>query len=81
MNANSLIQQAELRELELGRYLITSYSGKLKEFEKKYHLKTNSFIKLFESGKTENEQEFFEWFALFKGKQHWEEKLAKLQEV
>lgn len=42
-------------------------------------MKTEKFIKQFEEGKIGDEQDYFEWFALFEAKKHWEKKLKQLQ--
>ncbi|MFQ6121431.1 MAG: hypothetical protein ACE5KE_16275 [Methanosarcinales archaeon] len=37
----------------------------LQKFEKKYNMNSREFIKKFESGELGDEEDFFEWFALY----------------
>ncbi len=75
------VKDAVRREKELGRYMLSRYKDKLSEFEDEYDMTTEEFIEKFEDGELGDDQDFFEWFAAFKGKQHWEEKLDQLHVV
>lgn len=79
MQANQAVKEAVRRELEIGKFALMRYSAKLSEFEKKYGMDTEKFVKKFEEGKVGDEQDYFEWFALFKAKKQWEEKLKQLE--
>ncbi len=79
MKTNQIIHQAIEKEISLGRYLLSGYSEKIKLLEKKYKITTSTFVRSFENGKIGDEQDFFEWFSLYKGKKHWEEKLSALK--
>lgn len=79
MTTNQIIHQAIEKEISLGKYLLSGYSEKMKSLEKKYKITTSSFVRSFENGKMGDDQDFFEWFALYKGKKHWEEKLSALK--
>ena len=79
MTTQQIIHQAIEKEISLGKYLLSSYSEKMKLLEKKYKITTAGFVRSFESGKMGDEQDFFEWFSLYKGKKHWEEKLSALK--
>ncbi len=79
MTTNKIIHQAIEKEISLGKYLVAGYSEKIKLLEKKYQITTSNFIRSFENGKMGDEQDFFEWIALYKGKKHWEEKLSALK--
>jgi len=79
MRTNQAVKEAVSREFEIGKFALMRYSVKLSRFEKKYGMSTEKFVKRFEEGKIGDEQDYFEWFALFKAKKHWEEKLDKLQ--
>jgi hypothetical protein len=80
MKNDQIVHQAIEREISLGKFILSGYSEKMGRFEKKYKMKTSSFIRLFEKGKMGDEQDYFEWFALYKGKKHWEQKLSVLTE-
>ena len=79
MTNTQIIHQAIEREIFLGKFILSTYSEKIKQLEKKYKIKTSSFIRQFEKGRIGDEQDFFEWFALYNGKKHWEEKLSALK--
>ncbi|MEK6909572.1 MAG: hypothetical protein AABW61_00675 [Candidatus Aenigmatarchaeota archaeon] len=78
MQTNQAVKEAVQKEMELGKFVLHRYSTKLSRFEKKYNMATEKFIKKFEEGKLGDEQDYFEWFALFKTKKHWEDKLKQL---
>lgn len=79
MRSNQAIKEAVSRELEISKFALMRYSAKLSRFEKKYGMNTENFVKKFEEGKIGDEQDYFEWFALFKAKKHWEDKVKQLQ--
>jgi hypothetical protein len=81
MTTKQIIHQVIEKEISIGKYLLSGYSEKIKLFEKKYKITTSDFVRLFENGKMGDEQDFFEWIALYKGKKHWEEKLSALKAV
>jgi hypothetical protein len=51
------------RELKKSREMINSLELQLKIFEKKYNLKTKTFIKKYESGDLGDDIDFVEWSA------------------
>ena len=79
MTQSQIIHQAIDREISLGKFLLSSYAERIKDFEKKYKVKTAIFIRQFEKGTIGDKQDFFEWFSLYKGKKRWEEKLSALK--
>ena len=78
MKQNQIIHQAIEREISLGKFLLSRYAEKIKGLEKKYKVKTAIFILQFAKGAMGDEQDFFEWLALYNGKKRWEEKLSAL---
>lgn len=79
MRTNQAVKEAVSRELEIGNFALMRYSLKLSKLEKKYGMNTEKFVQKFEEGKLGDGQDYFEWFALFKAKRHWEEKMKQLQ--
>ncbi len=75
------VKDAIQREKELGKFMLHRYEDKLSRFEDKYDMTTEEFVEKFEKGELGDDQDFFEWFAAFKGKQHWKEKLDQLHVV
>lgn len=78
MSTNQAVKEAVRREAEIGKFALMRYSVKLSKFEKKYSMDTGKFVQRFENGKLGDEQDYFEWFAIWKAKKHWEEKLKQL---
>ena len=78
MPKSQIIHQAIEREISLAKFLLSNYTERIKQFEKKYKIKSSNFLRLFENGKMGDNLDFFEWIALYKGKKLWEEKLSVL---
>lgn len=59
------------REYILCSNAITFYKKAIKEFEQKYHLTTQTFLKRFEAGKMGDEADYFDWHAFATLLYHW----------
>lgn len=81
MKNKQIVKEAVEREIQLGKFLLARYAEKLSKLEKKYKMKSEDFIKKFESGKLGDKEEYFEWYAIFMAKKHWEEKLNELEKT
>lgn len=72
-----LMQQTDQIKTSLKReYLLYSnamafYKKALEEFEEKYQLATNTFLKRFEAGKMGDEADYFDWYAFAKLLDRW----------
>jgi len=75
------IQDAMSRELEYAEYKEHMYTDRLKEFEKKYKMKSNDFYKKFKEGKLGDEQNFFEWYAIKEAYDYWKQTSKVLKNV
>jgi hypothetical protein len=54
------------REFDFCSNAMAFYKKALKDFEQKYHLSTNSFLKKIEAGQLGDDADFFDWYAFFK---------------
>ena len=75
------VSSAIRKDLNEGEYKLKRFQQRLKEFEKEYDMNSSEFIEKFESGDLGDDEDFFEWYAVYKSKQHWEEKTGKLREA
>ncbi len=75
------VKEAVQKERELGRFMLKRYEDKLSKFEDKYDMTTDEFVEKFEKGELGDDQDYFEWFAIFKGNEHWKEKLDELHAI
>ncbi|MDM8548725.1 hypothetical protein QUF72_01555 [Desulfobacterales bacterium HSG2] len=55
------------RESKICELTIRQLEAKLRVFEKKYSLSSEEFYERFQEGKIGDDQDFFEWKALFEG--------------
>lgn len=66
------------RELEVAKFKINRYSLICKNFEKKYKMSSDEFIAQFESGKLNENDDFFDWYAAKRGVEIWDKKFQIL---
>ena len=50
------------------------YAGICKTFEKKYKMTSEKFLEQFETGKLDDDLEFFDWYAAARGLNLWRER-------
>jgi hypothetical protein len=51
---------------------VAFYKKTIKDFEKKYHLSTQAFLKHFEAGRMGDDSDFFDWYAFAKLLAQWQ---------
>jgi len=61
------------RESKICELAIHQLENRLRMFEKKYKLNSGEFYERFQKGSIGDEQDFFEWKALFEGVLEWQE--------
>ncbi len=79
MARSPAVDDAIRREESLGRILVARYRSKLERFEDEHGMSTDTFRERFEKGELGDDEAFFEWLAVSKALEHWEEKLADLR--
>ena len=71
MNITDELKTSLKREYTLCSNAIVFYKKTLKEFEKKYRLTTQTFLKKFEAGQMGDESDYFDWYAFAKLLAQW----------
>ncbi len=71
MNITDELKTSLKREYTLCSNAIVFYKKALKEFEKKYRLTTQTFLKKFEAGQMGDESDYFDWYAFAKLLAQW----------
>ncbi len=72
MQLTSEIKTSLKREYTLCSNTASFYKKALKEFERKYHLSTQAFLKKFEMGLMGDETDYFDWYAFAKLLSQWQ---------
>lgn len=72
MQLTNEIKTSLKREYSLYSGAVSFYKKAVKEFEKKYHLTTSTFLKKFEAGQMGDEADFFDWYAFAKLLSQWQ---------
>ena len=60
------------REYALCSNAIAFYKKEVKEFEQKYNLSTQTFLKKFEAGQMGDDADYFDWYAFTKLLAQWQ---------
>ncbi|MBI5893125.1 MAG: hypothetical protein HZB79_05660 [Deltaproteobacteria bacterium] len=72
MQLTNEIKTSLKREYILCSNAASFYKKMLKEFEQKYHLSTQTFLKRFEAGRMGDEADYFDWYAFAKLFAQWQ---------
>ena len=72
MELTEEIKTSLRREYSFCFNAIAFYEKATKDFEKKYHLSTEIFLKQFEAGKMGDDADFFDWYAFAKFLDQWQ---------
>jgi hypothetical protein len=75
------VDSAIRKDLNEGEYMLERFRNKLEEFEERYDMSSEEFIEKFKSGELGDDEDFFEWYAIYQSKKHWEQKTDKLREA
>jgi len=71
MQQTNEIKASLKREYDLHSNAVAFYKKALQEFEKKYQLGTQTFLKRFEAGQLGDEADCFDWYAFAKLLARW----------
>lgn len=69
------------RELKVAKFKLDRYSQICKHFEEKYEMTSEEFMRRFEGGKLDENDDFFDWYAAKKGTEIWGKKYQILTGV
>lgn len=81
MQITKEIKTSLKREYSLYSSAIAFYKKTVKEFESKYHLATQTFVKRFEAGKMGDEADYFDWYAFAKLLDEWQKNKSAIRSV
>ncbi len=79
MHITNEIKVSLKREYLLCSNAIAFYKKAIKEFEQKYHLSTQTFLKRFEAGQMGDEADYFDWYAFAKLFVQWQKTQSALR--
>ncbi|MFB6209180.1 MAG: hypothetical protein ABEJ56_03505 [Candidatus Nanohaloarchaea archaeon] len=75
------VDSAIRKDLNEGEYMLERFRKRLEEFEEEYDMSSEEFMEKFESGELGDDEDFFEWYAVYESMKYWEEKTGKLMEA
>lgn len=78
---NSIIKSALTRDAHIASYKKEKYMRVCKRFEKKYNITSDEFMDKLESGKLDDRDDYFDWYAAKKGLDIWDRRLRILAGV
>lgn len=81
MQLTSEIKTSLKREDNLYSGAIAFYKKAIKEYETKYHLTTQTFLKKFEAGKMGDEADYFDWYSFAKLLSQWQKNQSASRSV
>jgi len=70
------ISQALKNEAEIARFKMEHFRKLCQEFEERFGMTSDEFLKRFEQGELGDDQEYFDWFAAKRGLDLWAGKLS-----
>lgn len=78
---SELIKSAVLFEGEVLRLGLPVCRERLEKFEKKYKMKTETFLRKFEKGMLGDKPEWFDWLFEYKAYKHLRERLGAIRQI
>lgn len=81
VDTNDAVSSAIRKDLNEGEYMLEKFRQQLEEFEEEYSMGSEEFIEKFESGELGDNEDFFEWYAVYRSKEHWEKKTGELRDA
>ncbi len=78
---SDVIRSALDLDERLAKHKKARYSNLCKDFEMKYRMSSDIFMENFESGKLDDLDDFFDWYAAKKGLDIWNKKLNILSGI
>lgn len=78
---NDVVRSALKHEQHIAKYKINRYAMICDEFEDKYDMNSNEFMKKFEASELMEEGDYFDWYAAKRGLEHSKKKLEILSKI
>ncbi len=78
---SNVIRSALALDERIANHKKARYADICKNFEKKYGMDSDIFIKKFDSGELDDRDDFFDWYAAKKALDNWNKKLEILSGI
>ena len=78
---SNVIRSALALDERIAKHKTAKYSNVCKNFETKYKMSSEIFMKKFDSGQLDDRDDFFNWYAAKKGLDIWSKKLDILSGI
>ncbi len=78
---SNVIRSALALDERIAKHKKAKYANICKNFEAKYEMSSNVFIKKFDSGELDERDAFFDWYAAKKALDNWSKKLDILSGI
>ncbi|MCZ7392556.1 MAG: hypothetical protein ABOK23_02160 [Candidatus Methanoperedens sp.] len=78
---SNVIRSALALDEQIAKHKKAKYANICKNFETKYKMSSDLFIKKFDSGQLDDRDDFFDWYAAKKGLDTWSKKLDILSGI
>lgn len=78
---SNVIRSALALDERITKHKKTKYSNICKNFETKYKMSSDVFMKKFEAGELDDRDDFFDWYAAKKALDNWSKKLDILSGI
>ncbi len=76
-----IIMEALENQVDFIHSRLLKFDIECKEFEKKYKMNSNLFLRKFESGELGDDAQWFDWYASCRGRMLWDKKHKVLSEL
>jgi len=78
---SNVIRSALALDERIAKHKTAKYANVCKNFETKYKMSSEIFMKKFDSGELDDRDDFFDWYAAKKGLDTWSKKLDILSGI
>jgi hypothetical protein len=78
---SNVIRSALALDEMIAKHKKARYAKTCKNFETKYKMSSDTFMKMFDSGQLDDSDDFFDWYAAKKGLDIWNKKLDILSGI
>lgn len=78
---SNVIRSALAMDERMAKYRKAKYANVCKNFEVKYKINSDTFMRKFDSGELDDRDDFFDWYAAKKGLDIWNRKLEILSGI
>lgn len=76
-----ILEETFKRERDFAQARLLKFDQECQEFEERYHMDSEQFLEQFESGELGDDVQWFDWYAVVRGRKIWERKYTILKEL